>query len=75
MKVYFENSNKKKRIIADIPNGTEEDACNAIKKFLDEHNYKSYYQRRYNIPVGGSTMTCIDVGSWSEFFYVDPPIM
>lgn len=75
MKVYFENSLKQMREIADITNGTSEDASKVIQDFLAEHNFKSYYQRRYNIPKNGTRMTCIDVGSWSEFFYVDPPIM
>lgn len=37
-----------------------------IMKFLDEHDYKSYYQRMW-IEDG---KVAVDVGSWSEFFWI-----
>ena len=38
-----------------------------INKFLDDHNYKSYYMQVCE--DNGRLM--IDVGSWSEFFYLE----
>ena len=35
-------------------------------KFLNEHDYKSYYQRRW-VEDG---KVAVDVGSWSEFFWI-----
>ena len=37
-----------------------------IMKFLNDHNYKSYYQRMW---VEDGKVT-VDVGSWSEFFWI-----
>ena len=37
-----------------------------IMKFLDDHNYKSYYQRMWV----EDKKVIIDVGSWSEFFWI-----
>ena len=37
-----------------------------IMKFLDEHDYKSYYQRMW-VEDG---KVVVDVGSWSEFFWI-----
>ena len=64
-KVIFENSKKQEREIgaAVDMNG----AYKVIDKFLDEHNYKSYYKNIYEIKKG---KTRVDVGSWSEFFYI-----
>lgn len=64
-KVIFENSRKEEREI-----GTAIDMNGAYKiidKFLAEHNFKSYYKRFYEIEKG---KTRVDVGSWSEFFYI-----
>ena len=63
-KVIFENSRKQEREIGtavDIKN-----AYNIIDKFLEEHNYKSYYKRVWE----ENGRTKVDVGSWSEFFYI-----
>lgn len=38
-----------------------------INDFLDDHNYKSYYQRTWN---KDDKTTVVDVGSWTEFFYI-----
>ena len=65
-KVTFENSRKQEREI-----GTAVDinaAYKIIDKFLDEHNFKSYYKNVCEIEKG---KTRVDVGSWSEFFYVE----
>lgn len=65
MRVEFENSQGKRRVI-----GTGDsivDCWNIIHKFIDDHNYKSYYQR-INEHEDGSLW--IDVGSWCEFFWI-----
>ena len=63
-KVIFENSRHEEREI-----GTSVDmegAYKIIDKFLDEHNFKSYYKRVWE----ESGRTKVDVGSWSEFLYI-----
>lgn len=65
MKLYFQNSQGKERIIAEVQN--EQEAFKEIQKFLDEHNFKSYYTRSWM--VNGRKK--YDVGSWSEFFYLE----
>lgn len=64
-KVIFQNSRKQEREI-----GTAADmngAYDVIDKFLDEHNFKSYYKRVWE----ENGRIKVDVGSWSEFFYVE----
>ena len=38
-----------------------------INDFLNEHNYKSYYKRAWKIC---DKTTVVDVGSWTERFYI-----
>ena len=40
-------------------------AFRIIDKFLEEHNFKSYYKRVWE----ENGRTKVDVGSWTEFFY------
>lgn len=63
--VLFENSEGKKRIIGIAK--TEKTAFKIIDDFLKEHNYKSYYKRTWKTD---DKTTCLDVGSWSERFYI-----
>ena len=65
LNVMFENSKGQKRIIGTVEN--EESAFNVINDFLDDHNYKSYYQRTWN---KDDKTTVVDVGSHTEFFYI-----
>ena len=66
MRLIFQNSRGEERVIAE-PSNKEE--CNEeIRKFLKDHNYKSYY---WNICPDGDGRIRIDVGSWSEFFYIE----
>lgn len=63
--VYFENSKGEKRKIG---NGkTEQEARTAINSFLNKRAYKSYY---WNVCKIDEKTVRIDVGSWSEFFYI-----
>ena len=65
MKLYFRNSRGEERMIAEPVDDKE---CHQeIQKFLDEHNFKSYYTRTWTEPDGSKWY---DVGSWSEFFIV-----
>lgn len=64
MKLYFKNSQCKERLIAECE--TVKDVGIEIRKFLDNHNYRSYYWRS----CGDEESVTIDVGSWSEFFIV-----
>ena len=65
LKLYFKNSKGKERLIAECE--TVKDIGKEIQRFLDDHNYKSYYWRSW----GANGGVKIDVGSWSEFFFVD----
>ena len=64
VKLYFENSYGKRRIIAEPE--TEEDAMKEIHKFCEDRNFKIYYTRSWRDNDG---LKVFDVGSWSEFFY------
>ena len=73
MKLYFENSNGISRQIADCHN--EQDIFKEIHKFIDSHNknkpktkqFKSHYTRFWS----ENGKTWFDVGSHTEFFWVD----
>lgn len=76
MKLYFRNSNNQERLIAECKTIQEVNA--AIKQFLAEHNYTSYYTRIWYEPEGTKTPYGIreesrfiyDVGSYTEFFHL-----
>lgn len=63
-KVIFENSRHEEREIGTAV--SMDDAYSVIDKFLDEHNFKSYYKRVWE----ENGRNKVDVGSWSEFFYI-----
>lgn len=46
---------------------TREEAWGIMQDFMHERNYKSYYQRIWQ----AGEFQKIDVGSWSQFFYLD----
>ena len=54
----------KSRIIGNAE--TIKECHQIIMKFLDDHNYRSRYQRMW-IEDG---KVAVDVGSWSEFFWI-----
>lgn len=66
MKLYFENSYGKRRIIARPK--TEEEAMMKMHKFCEERNFKVYYTRSWRNNDG---LKVYDVGSWTEFFLLD----
>lgn len=43
-----------------------------INSFCESHDFQSHYKRYFNEEKQGKMMTCIDFGSWSDFFYVYP---
>lgn len=53
------------RVIAKVK--TEQEASKKIKKFLDEHHYKSYYTRVWY----ENNIKKHDVGSYTEFFHLE----
>lgn len=69
MKVYFENSNGKRRIIGENVS-TYQEIMKIIQDFLNEHNYKSYYTRIWR----EDGWTWFDVGSHTEFFLCDEEV-
>ena len=62
MKLFFQNSRCEKRVIAEPSN--REEVNKEINKFLDDHNFKSYYTRVWQ----KDDTVWYDVGSHSEFF-------
>lgn len=65
LNVIFENWEGKSRIIGASEN--QETAFKVINNFLDNHNYKSYYKRTWK---KDDKTTVVDVGSHTEFFYI-----
>ena len=65
MKLIFQNSRGEERVIAEPTN--REEISKEIKKFLDEHNFKSYYIRIWE----ENGRLIYDVGSWSEFMVIE----
>ena len=65
MKLIFQNSRGKERVISEPE--TKEETIKEINKFLDDHNFKSYYTR---ICEADGRLE-LDVGSHTEFFYVE----
>lgn len=64
-KVIFQNSRHEEREIGTAVD--MEGAYGVIDKFLDEHNFKSYYKRVWE----ENGRIKVDVGSWSEFMYIE----
>lgn len=62
MKLFLQNSRDQERLIAEPSN--REEVNKAINKFLDEHNFKSYYTRVWE----ENDRLVFDVGSHTEFF-------
>lgn len=67
MKLTFENSNGVERVIGNPSN--EKEAMKMMGDFCEERNFKVYYIRSW--AVGNRRK--YDVGSWSEFFYLEFP--
>lgn len=65
MKLIFQNSEYEERVIAN-PSNIEE-VTKEINKFLDDHNFKSYYTRVWE----ENGRLKFDVGSHTEFFYLE----
>lgn len=69
--VIFSNSYGEKRKIGK-PIKNKKDAIHEINDFLNDHSFKSYYFRSWFSKE--TNMYVIDVGSHTEFFYVDKDI-
>ena len=66
MKLYFENSYGERRVIAEPKN--RDDAWEYIHAFCEERNFRIYYVRTWRNNDG---LEVYDVGSHTEFFYLD----
>lgn len=66
MKLYFENKYGKRRIIAEPKNRDE--AWEEIYKFCSDRYFNIYYTRTW---IDSDGLEVYDVGSHSEFFYLD----
>ena len=77
MKLYFEDANETSRLIAECH--TKQEIMPAINHFIDECNkskskdkqFKSYYIRTWS----ENGKTWYDVGSHTEFFWVDKELV
>lgn len=65
MKLFFQNSEGEERLIAEPSN--REEVIKEINKFLDDHNFKSYYTRVWE----ANDRLILDVGSHAEFFILE----
>ena len=65
MKLYFENSMGKRRIIAEPQ--TDDEAWKEISRFCKDRGFKIYYVREWNAEDGAKAY---DIGSHTEFFYL-----
>ena len=65
LNVLLENPKSQKRIIGTAE--TNDEAFKVINDFLTDHNYKSYYTRTWK---KDDKTTVVDVGSYTEFFYI-----
>ena len=61
-KLYFQRSNGEYVLLLD--NTTQDEVSVEIKRFLDQHNFKSYYTRIWEV----DGRRWYDVGSHTEFF-------
>jgi hypothetical protein len=60
--LYFQRSNGEHRLLAtDI---IEDEVYKEMQKFMDEHNFHSYYARSWE----KNGVKIYDVGSWTEFY-------
>lgn len=66
MKLYFENSNGNRRLIAEPK--TRDGAFEQIHAFCEERSFDIYYVRTWRTSDG---LEVYDVGSHTEFFYLD----
>lgn len=67
MKLLFQNSLGKERVIAEVDSWVE--ANDEMNRFMEERNFKSHYKRLWD---DGENRLMVDVGSWSEFFILEP---
>lgn len=65
MKLYFENSQRQRRLLGEY--ATEQEAVICMQTFLREHNFTSYYTRTWINPQNEAEKIW-DVGSHTEFF-------
>ena len=65
MKLLFKNGKGEEKLIAEPL--SREEVIKDINKFLDDHNFKSYYTRVWE----DNDRLVFDVGSHTEFFILE----
>lgn len=75
--VTFCNSQDHERVIGTFQSASDNEyyvgSQSIIASFLEEHHFVSHYQRSTKVQRRGiNDVEWIDVGSWSEFFYIYP---
>lgn len=78
MKLYFENSSGEMREIATLDGGLSQDAAidaalRIIRVFCDERQFRIFYVRWWEAHQNGKPMFQFDVGSHTEFFFLEKP--
>jgi len=43
-----------------------------VAAYQKNKGFEAHYVRMFNEEAMGQLMTCVDFGSWSEFFYISP---
>ena len=66
MHLIFQNSKKDELVIAKVE--TVAEAFDEINKFCNERNYEIPYSRAWEV----KGRMFIDVGSWTEYFILEP---
>ena len=74
--IYFERANGELVLIGVAPAEPDEHepAMAVVHRFCTQHKYQIPYFRMWNEEMKGREMTCVDVGSHTEFFWIDPPL-
>lgn len=70
MNLYFCDKRDQMRLIATVSD--ENEAWKKIDEFCSERGFVIHYVRSWKEPRDGKLMTKYDVGSHTEFFYLEP---
>lgn len=72
-RIYFENSHGVISQLCELNAKNSSEIMRAITDFCGKHNYKIPYSRIWNTKHSElGQVTCVDVGSHTEFFYISP---
>ena len=65
-KLYYENQYNERKCIGEVKD--KNDLWDTIQMYCDKRHFNIKYARTFLTP--DESEWCIDVGSWSEFYYV-----